>query len=635
MSGLCGIFHLTGRPVGDRQIASMNARLAHRGPDGNSLWHEGCVGLGHQHLWNTPESKLEALPTVHANQQWAITADARIDNRTALIEQLLPGSNPAKVTDSTLIVEAYGKWGEQCPQHLLGDFAFAIWDKSKRRLFLARDHFGVKPLYYFCNAHLFAFATEVKALLALPEIPQQLNPVRVADYLAGLFEDTSTTFYKDIFRLPAAHHLQVSVEGVRKQAYWQLDPNRKIVFSTDQDYAEALKEQFEAAVRCRLRSAYPVGAMLSGGLDSSSVVCVARDLLAQADRTPLKTFSAIFERVSQCDERPFIQAVTAQGRLKSYYVVGDRLSPLGNLSKLFWHQDEAFYAPNLFLHCALYERAQAQQVRTVLDGFDGDTTISHGLPYLGELARSGQWNSLLREVRGVSNKLNRPIGPLLWKYGWQQGLQQRSPDLLRRGINRLHREITPSKYPTLRLQPEFAKSVAIGDRIQALRQRLARAQQSAQAAHAERLGWGVLPFTLEVADRAAAAHGIEPRFPFFDKRLVEFCLAIPPTQKIHNGWTRWVMRRAMNNSLPVKVQWRSGKSDLSPNFHNGLRRYERDRISRTLREETDLIEPYVDVALLQRTYQRFLADGSMSDSDVLSIWKPVTLALWLKHAGFG
>src|SRR5262245_20600165 len=166
----------------------MVASVAHRGPDASGSWCQGAVGLGHRMLWTTPESLSEKLPLANQAGDLAITADARIDNRDELTAAL--GLPPhSGVTDSMLILLAYEHWGEHCPEKLLGDFAFAIWDGRKRVLFCARDHFGVKPFYYCHSGRLFAFASEIKALLSLPEVPRRLNEVRVADYLVPIFDD--------------------------------------------------------------------------------------------------------------------------------------------------------------------------------------------------------------------------------------------------------------------------------------------------------------------------------------------------------------------------------------------------------------------------------------------------------------
>ena len=625
MSGIFGIYYLDGQPVERENLVRMADALAHRGPDGADVWCSGPVGLGHRMLWTTPESLLEKLPLVNRTGELVITADARLDNRSELLAALDCKDCPSeKITDSQLILAAYEKWGEQCPEQLLGDFAFAIWDGRKQRLFGARDHFGVKPFYYYTSGRAFIFATEIKALLCLGSVPRQLNEVKVADYLIPLFEDKEITFYQDIFRLPPAHSLTVSGKELRLQPYWSLDPERELRLGSDQEYAEAFRELFTEAVGCRLRSAFPLGSLLSGGLDSSSVTCTARELLPQE---PLHSFSAVFDQVPQCDERPFIEAVLAQGAIEPHWVRADQLGPLTDLDRVLWHQDEAFYAPNLFIHWSLYRAAKSQGVRALLDGFDGDTVVSHGVAYLSELARAGKWLALAGSVRGFARNFNRSPGQLLWRYLWRYGLGPLVPQPLRR-VGRKLRSNRSARSPTLRLNPDLARRIALKERIQAANS--SSPPQTARSEHYRRLSWGVIPFTLEVADRAAAAFSIEPRFPFFDKRLAEFCLALPPEQKMHRGWTRVVMRRALAGILPVEVQWRGGKSNLSHNFHRSLRLFERERLEQVIWSESALLEEYVDISVLRQTYQRFAAGEPLPDSDVLSIWKPVSLALWLR-----
>src|SRR5207245_10257224 len=179
---------------------------------------------------------------------------------------------PSDATDAALILAAYERWGERCPEHLLGDFALAIWDARRATLFCARDHFGVKPFYYHhAPGRLFCFASEIKGLVALAEVPRRLNETRVADYLVPLLEDKEITFYEEIVRLPPAHRMAVTREGVRMEQYWALDPEREIRMKSDGEYAEAFREIFTEAVRWRLRSAIPVESMSSGVLDSSSI----------------------------------------------------------------------------------------------------------------------------------------------------------------------------------------------------------------------------------------------------------------------------------------------------------------------------------------------------------------------------
>src|SRR6267142_6895205 len=281
MSAILGIYYLDSRPVDRMDLDRMIETLAHRGSDGSGVWNDKSVGLGHRMLWTTPESLHERLPL--AKDGLTITADARIDNRDELINLLrLPPRPSESISDSELILAAYELWGEHCPEKLLGDFAFAIWDSRKQLLFCARDHFGVKPFYYYSSDKVFTFATEIKALLRLPEVPRQLNETKIAAHLTSIDIDKEITLYRDILRLPPAHSIKVNREGIRVQSYWSLDPSRSQVMRSDEEYAEAFRELFTEAVRCRLRSAFPLGFMLSGGLDSSSVTCVARNLLAQS-----------------------------------------------------------------------------------------------------------------------------------------------------------------------------------------------------------------------------------------------------------------------------------------------------------------------------------------------------------------
>ena len=209
MSAIVGMLFADGRPVDPGDLERMTAPLAHRGPDGKGTWLGGRVGLGHLLLTTTPESQNERLPL--ERDGLTITADARLDNRDELLRAL--DISPA-APDGELILAAYGRWGEACPARLLGDFAFAVWDTRRRILFAARDHFGVKPLYYFCSPGVFAFASELKALLPVPFVPRRLDEERVADYLLSLGEDTESTFYRDIRRLPPAHTITATGETV-------------------------------------------------------------------------------------------------------------------------------------------------------------------------------------------------------------------------------------------------------------------------------------------------------------------------------------------------------------------------------------------------------------------------------------
>ncbi len=612
-------------------------KLTHRGPDGSGAWCDESVGLGHRMLWSTSESMVEKLPL--AREKLVITADARIDNRDELIPILnLKDRQTDEITDSDIILAAYERWGEQCPEKLLGDFAFAIWDGQLQKLFCARDHFGVKPFYYFASESLFVFATEIKAILCVPEVPHRVNKVRVGDYLASMFHDTTITSYQDIVRLPPAHKMTVNSERVELTAYWRLDPDRELPSASDEEYAAQFREIFTEAVRCRLRGAYPIGSTLSGGLDSSSITCTARNLLAEQKKLPLHTFSAVFDQLPDCDERKYIEPILAQGGLQHHYVQGDRSTPFEHLDKMFWHQDEAFNGPNWFMNWPLYEDIQNKGVRIVLDGFDGDTTVSDGYGYLSELARAGRWLALVTEIKGIAENHNTSFWRLMRVYTHQFAIKpivnrHRLLRAFRKGWQGItypvrSRQSKPPDWSVL-IDSNFIHQIAMPERHQDWQQMQGHFGMHERQRHYCNIATqGLSCFALETMDKSMAAFDLEPRYPFWDKRLVEFCLALPSDQKLKKGWNRMVMRRAMTNILPTEVQWRKGKTDFSPNLTRGLAK-EQLRLADAIAPSSPLSN-YLNAKAVEDIYQRFLQ--APSDADVCQIWVVASLALWFRYA---
>ncbi len=640
--------------------------LEHRGPDGKGVWSEGPAGLGHRMLWTTPESKRERLPLSDKTGDLVLTADARIDNRQELLALLDFARRPGQeVTDSEIILSAYEKWGERCPERLLGDFAFAVWDRRRQVLFCARDHLGVKPFFYYHSGQTVIFGSEIKALLCLAEVPRRLNEVKVADYLSDVLQDKAITFYKGILRLPPGHCLTASRKGVSLREYWSLDPSRELRLGSDDEYDEAFREVFTEAVRCRVRSVLPLGSTLSGGLDSSSITCVARQLLQQNGNHPLQTFSAVFDEVRECDERPYIDAILAQGGLESHYVYPEQTGPMGDLERVFWHADEPPYAPNLYILWSLYRAAGHRGVRVLLDGVLGDQAVSHGTAYLAELAREGQWKAFADASHRLSEYFQSPPLRYLEHYGTAQlarlarrgrwlALADQSRQIskhfdvsprkliLRHGIWPLAPKAVRSSWRALKMRarqrepwasivkPEFARRVGLKERFQVLEGERLKPAGSEREHHFRSLTSGAYSYGLEVLDMAAAAFTVEPRHPFVDRRLVEFCLALPPEQKLANGWSRFVLRRAMAGILPDEVRWRERHSNLSGSFTHTLLTLERQRLDETILNDPSTIEEYVDLTTLREKYRRFLPDGRPGPA--VTVWKAANLALWLEHA---
>ncbi len=640
MSAIVGIYYRDGRTVPESSVNQMLKRLAHRGPDGSSAWCNGAVGLGHAMLWTTPESLKERLPLVDRAADLVLTADARIDNREELLKELYDRDDDATdISDSELILAGYKKWGNGCPEKFVGDFAFAIWDSRNQKIFCARDHFGVKPFHYYLSDKVFVFATEIKALLCLPEVPHRLNELRVADFLAGIDEDKEITSYHQILRLRPAHSLEVGKQAQHLKSYWELNPSYELRMGSNEEYAEAFREQFTEAVRCRMRSAFPVGSMLSGGLDSSAITCVARNLNA-ANSSSLQTFSAIYDKVKESDERPFINTVLAQNGVKPNFVHGDELTPLEDFKNAIWHQEDFIVSGNHFIQWGLCRAAAEQGVRVVLDGYDGDTTVSHGTGYLVELARARRWIELSKESRGYAKHFDNlaPWG-VFWWYLRRYWLDPNLPDAVKpawRKLRSVSARLRPAPVGSARLttfpqilNSDFARRIGLEDRRRAMKKVRSNGPLTTERqAHYSRLTWALMTGALESLNKVGGAFGVEYRFPFFDKRLAEFCLSLPGEQKLNRGWNRVVMRRAMEGILPREVQWRGGKGDLTANFERGMRA-ERDRIEDVIIGHPETIERYVDVAAVRAAYKRFI-DNQAGESDVMAIWRSVSLGLWLR-----
>ena len=633
MSGIVGIYYLDGQSVELKKLQGMVDTIAHRGSDGADIWYRDNVGLGHRMLWTTPESLLERLPLVNLRQDLVITADARIDNRDELICALKIRHIPAeKIPDSQLILWAYEKWGEHCPEKLLGDFAFAIWDRRKQKLFCARDHFGIKPLYYYYSNQILAFASEIKALLSLPEIPCALNQLKVAYYLEMFCEEQIETFYQNIYRLPAASYL--SIDPSQNQqicTYWSLNPKNEIRLCSDEEYVEAFREIFFEAVCCRLRSAYPIGSALSGGLDSSSIACTAASVLAESGKPKLHTFSAIFPSLPPqdlpfIDERYYMDAVKSAHQFESHDVRADLLTPLIDL---LWQDEEPIFAPNLYIHQGMYECANQNGVRVFLDGIDGDSTISHGWYYLTELAYTGRWHTLLLEVNALGARLGISRKLIIQKYILELLLVQ-PWSYLQQWLPRGTKTIEPQGNL---IAPDFAQKIKVTEKMQSVLALKPRLAFSSRQNHWFNLVTGLYPQLMEITSRVTARFSLEARYPFFDRRLIEFCLALPPEQKLSQGWTRSILRRSMADILPPEVQWRRGKGKLGFNFQRRLIETSKSTLEKTVKQ-SQTIEEYINMQHLNSAYQRYVSQSEHTGADALTMLAGSVLTLWLEKDEF-
>ncbi|MER9917119.1 MULTISPECIES: lasso peptide isopeptide bond-forming cyclase [unclassified Mesorhizobium] len=631
MSGVAGILlRQEGRQAAAADIQRMLARMQHRAPDGSSWWIDEGVVLGHAWLNTTDEAG--PGPLTMAGGKLAITADCRLDNRDELLARL--GIRDNSVADAVLVMRAYLRWGEACPEYLQGDFAFAIWDAERQKLFCVRDHFGVKPFYYHSSDRRFVFASEIGPILDVGGVDMRISEHQISGFLAGLPDDPQSTAYADIFRLPARHSLTVTGNQVVLRRYWQIEPSPRPMRA---DTAEEFRHLFSQSVRNRMRGTPAVGAMLSGGLDSSSIACVAGLQNAAQQRPRLPTFSLVFEKGSPMDERPFIEAVLGQQKVDGTLIsVGD-YAPFAEFERILEEQEETFLAPGLSLTRDIYRTAGAKGMKVLLDGHGGDEVVSQGHGHLHELADAGKWMELWRELRSASNTYGDGMLGLYYKFLTLYGPAWRVARIKRfanRVLGKLRRHPTGRPATSWRglINPDLAMRTDLVERFRRAGYMPPAVSASETLTHRWLLSNGMVPHAFEVLDKAAANFGVEPRYPFWDKPLVEFCLTLPGAEKLNQGFGRSVLRRAMEGILPPAVQWRRDKIDFTSNLVKGMLGNHRDLLDKVLVKDAARIAPYVNLPEVTAAYGRISSQPEAATlPDVQYVWRSISLSLWLRQ----
>lgn len=632
MSGVFGLCNLNGHPVQDDDMHQMGHLLARRGPDGMGIWKNGTIGLGHTSLATTPEAQHENIPVSDPQSGCTITADVRIDNRTELLEQLGLSHQSSIIGDAGLVLHAYLKWDLDCVDYLLGDFAFAIWDPRTQRLFCARDHLGVRPFNYFKGGHLFVFASEPRAILVLPHVPYAINEERIADYLVTQLEgiDKTSTFFKDVYRLPPAHTLTVNANGMQIQRYWHLEPGPELELSSDEEYAEAFLEVFSEAVRCRLRGADTVGSMLSGGMDSGSVVAVAREILSHSGQEPLKTFSAVSSDSKDCVETQAIQSAIAMDGLDPYVIsCGNLTELLPQLSDLERAVDEPFDGIMTLLY-AVYLGAHRQGVKALMDGIDGDTLLSEG-SYLAYLLKQGHWLKAYREAVG-QNRFWKGAYPVRREL-FRSARRAFTPHAVKTWYHSVFNSPPKQQDRNIRASlicPDFARRVNLADRLETLaRQRSSKSMSGLSGECAHAMEHPYLTVGVERYNRAASSVAIEPRHPFLDRRLVNFCASLPGNQRLNNGWPKAILRRAMAGKLPDPIRWRRGKQHLGWSFTEALLEASQGQVGDHIADNKKLLENYLDMDRLRQYIQSYFDDKDSSSAEFVK--EAIGLSVWLRR----
>lgn len=541
MCGIAGAIGIDGGANAERVLRMVQIQR-HRGPDDQGIWAHGPVVLGHARLSIVDLTSAGHQPMLSRDGRLAIVFNGEIYNFRGLRRQLTSlGERFESETDTEVILAAYRRWGRECLSHFNGMWGLAIWDAERRVLFCARDRLGVKPFYYHVTAEgTFLFASEIKAIVAVVRVGP--DHAHIARFLrTSLMDDVERTCFSGVRQLMAGCWLEVAVRAdtvavSTPTAYWSFDPELAAARYDCGRPVETLRGLLDDSVRLRLRADVPVGTCLSGGLDSSTIVALASGAL----REPVRTFSSIYE-VPGYDEARFVHKVNKAFNTTAKVVTPHPARLRDVLPRIAYHQDQPCAAPGVFSQWHVMEMA-AGDVKVLLDGQGADELLAGYVPYYVDYARSVSRGALRRPSPAA---LYGAALAGLWA-ARRLGVQTVSGMLTARRVRRnseVRQDYLKDNLPNDAAVPRPGRVLddPLGDRL--IRDTFVVS----------------LPALLRYEDRNSMAFSIEARTPFLDYRIVEFALALPIAERIHGPWTKYILRRAMDDVLPRDITWRRDK----------------------------------------------------------------------------
>ncbi len=609
------------RPVSETLVRSMAQCLAHRGPDDEGVYCAENVGLGHRRLSIIDLSPAGHQPMSNEDGTVWIVFNGEIYNFQKL-RASLQGHAFRSHSDTEVIIRLYEQYGENCLQHLRGMFAFAIWDAKKQKLFLARDRVGKKPLKYYIGKDFFCFASELKALLKDPDVPRELDREAVFHYLTFQYVPHPMTGFKGIAKLPPAHYLVVDLSrttpNITMKRYWDLDYSKKLRLS-EEEWKHRIIDKLEESVKLRMISDVPLGAFLSGGVDSSAIVA----LMARNSSQPIKTFSIGFAEQA-FNELPYARIIAERYRTdhQEFTVKPDAIEVL---PKLTFHYEEP-YADSSALPTYYLSQMTRKYVTVALNGDGGDENFA-GYPWYAILNYAARYRMIPGFVRHAAARLAimllGGVQDFHVRYGliFADGAASADPAVL-------HSELLSyfNKREKAALLGTHPVSVSASSA-----QRLERYYEASKAGNPVDAALYVDIHTyladdlLAKVDIASMAVGLEARSPLLDHEFMELAAQIPPSLKLRNGSGKYVFKKALESLVPATLLYRkkTGFSvPLNRWFQTSLKDYAHDLL---LDQNAGIraVLSHEEVARLLRAHVRNGGEGK-------KIWLLLTLELWLR-----
>jgi asparagine synthase (glutamine-hydrolysing) len=607
VSGIVGIFHRDGSPVSADLIESLTGLLAYRDPDCSNTWRDGVAALGHAMLRTAPQSSAETQPMNLASRLW-ITADARLDDRCELIRKLksLSRDVSSTSTDPELILHAYDHWRETCVDFLRGDFAFALWDQQAQTMFCARDHFGIKPLYFSPGIRVFIVSNTLDCIRRHPEVSANLNEDAVADFLLfGVKQNPAATTFRDIQRVPPAHTLTLSAKGWSLRRYWSPAVDGCIRYPRESEYVEHFQDLLEMAVADRSQGAGTgtgTGIFFSGGLDSSSVAVTAQSSKCQASAPiNLHAYTFIYERLIPDSEKKYASEAATFLKIPINFLPLDDMKPFDRWDDPRYRPPEPVDGPFFAAHVDAYRRI-SETGKVVLSGEGADNLMHFQMwPHLRSRCRAGELPGALDDaVRFLAVR----------RFPWR-GLRYRLGRAL--GFRREADEFPPW------IAPDFSERTDLRQRWRdGYSKQLMPNVHPARPDAYQSLGLPQWTSMFELDDPGVTRQPLEVRYPFLDLRVVEFLLAIPTFPWCFH---KKLLRDSLKGKVPEPIRLRPKTPLPVDPLQEHMRAITHEEFAAL--PWSDVASNYMDRSLLAKTH------GSMNHRQVQSIVRALCLNLWL------
>ncbi|HEY4940363.1 MAG TPA: asparagine synthase-related protein [Rhizomicrobium sp.] len=562
MSGICGILRFDGAAVAARDLERQMNAMGHLGPDRRRAWHDGPVGLAHLLMRVTQEDRFDAQPLRDEAGALTLVADLRLDNREELAKALgIDTETLRDMADSALLLRAYARWGEDCVDRLLGDFAFAIWDARAGKLVLARDHMGQRRIAFHRAEGFFAFATEIKGLWALGDVPRVLlDDMLGSAKLLNRNVEIAVTPFDGISAISGGTVMTVAADGATSvRRYWQPRADPRHQGQDEAYYVAAYRRVLGEAVACRLRRTTQPGALFfGGGFDSTAIAALAGPIVAAQNRKLICICSAMPQ-----DYRGTIRHARRWAEICSRfmphldvrYVTGAGRSIFTAMEKSFFGGEGPTSAGG-YITDDIHATAAAAGAKVIMDGHGGDYTLNpRNHPWLYSLLRQGRLREFVSEFRAY----RRHSGAGVWRIAWAEVVANLLPQQINR-VRMRHRHglaLFGSTWPLVKVQASAGIEARASKPVSGAqrRARMTRALESHQNGRAL------------AGSRIPAACGLEFTQPFHDKRVIELALAIPEDLWVKGGRERYLARQALKDLYPPEYQTRGrGNDDLKPDF---------------------------------------------------------------------